>query len=59
MPDQDLVNALAQYASFEPIERQALLECDGALSRCLALIELLEMKTMAVRGTNWADGSVH
>ena len=59
VPDQDLVNALAQYASFEPIERQALLECDGVLSRCLALIELLEMKTMAIRGAKWAGGSVH
>ena len=59
VPDQDLINALAQYAAFEPIERQALLECDGALSRCLALIELLEMKTMVVRGANWAGGSVH
>jgi Lon protease-like protein len=59
VPDQDLVNALAQYAAFEPIERQALLECDGVLSRCLALIELLEMKTMAFRGTSWAGGSVH
>ena len=59
VPDQDLVNALAQYAAFEPIERQALLECDGPLSRCLALIELLEMKTMAVRGATWVGGSVH
>ena len=59
VPDQDVVNALAQYADFEPIERQALLECDGALSRCLALIELLEMKTMALRSANWAGGSVH
>jgi len=59
VPDQDLVNALAQYASFEPIERQALLECDGILPRCMALIELLEMKTMTLRGSNWAGGSVH
>jgi hypothetical protein len=59
VPDQELVNALAQYAAFEPIERQALLECDGVLSRCLALIELLEMKTMAFRGANWAGGSIH
>jgi Lon protease-like protein len=59
VPDQDLVNALAQYASFEPIERQALLECDGVLSRCHALIELLEMKTMTLRGATWAGGSVH
>jgi Lon protease-like protein len=59
VPDQDLVNALAQYAAFDPIERQALLECNGVLSRCLALIELLEMRTMALRGTSWAGGSVH
>jgi len=57
--DHDLVNTLAQYGAFEPIERQALLECDGILSRCLALIELLEMRTMAMRGSNWASGSVH
>jgi hypothetical protein len=59
VPDQDLVNALAQYFSFEPLERQALLECDGVLSRCLALIDLLEMRTMALRGTTWAGGAVH
>jgi hypothetical protein len=59
VPDQDLVNALAQYAAFEPIERQALLECNGVLSRCLALIELLEMKAMSLRGASWTGGSVH
>jgi Lon protease-like protein len=59
VPDQDLVNALAQYAAFDPIERQALLECNGVLSRCLALIELLEMRTMAVGGASWAGRSVH
>jgi Lon protease-like protein len=59
VPDQDLINALAQYAALEPLERQALLECDGVLSRCLSLIELLEMKTMAMGSANWAGGSVH
>jgi len=59
VPDQDLVNALAQYFAFEPLERQALLECNGVLSRCLALIELLEMRTIALRGTTWAGGGVH
>jgi uncharacterized protein len=59
VPDQDLVNSLAQYAAFEPIERQALLECDGVLSRCLALIELLEMKTMTPSKARWTFGSVH
>ena len=47
VPDEDLVNALAQYLELEPIERQALLERDGILSRCRALIDLLEMKVMA------------
>jgi len=59
VPDQDLVNALAQYFSFEPLERQALLECNGVLSRCLALIDLLEMRTMTLRGTKWIGGGVH
>ena len=37
--DEDLVNALAQYMALESIERQALLERDGIVSRCHALIE--------------------
>ena len=49
MPDEDLVNALAQYLDFEPIEKQALLELDGPLSRAEALIELLEMKLLLSR----------
>ena len=57
--DEDLVNALAQYLALEPLERQALLERDGILARCRALIELLEIKTMAPRGTKWKSGSVH
>jgi Lon protease-like protein len=57
--DEDLVNALAQYLALEPLERQALLERDGTLARCRALIELLEIKTMAPRGTKWKSGSVH
>src|SRR5262249_47035395 len=43
MPDEDLVNALAQYLEFEPVEKQALLERDGLLARCRSLLELLEM----------------
>jgi Lon protease-like protein len=57
--DEDLVNALAQYLALEPLERQALLEREGILARCRALIELLEIKTMAPRGTKWKSGSVH
>jgi Lon protease-like protein len=46
MPDEDLVNALAQYLELEPVEKQALLERDTLLSRCRSLIELLEMKVI-------------
>ena len=56
--DEDLVNALAQYLALEPLERQALLERDGILARCRALIELLEIKTLTPRGTPWKGGSV-
>ena len=58
--DDDLVNALAQYLALEPIERQALLECDGVLSRCGALIDLLEMKSIMAHGTGrWTTGLAH
>ena len=33
MPDDDLVNALAQYLELEPVEKQALLEMAGPLER--------------------------
>jgi Lon protease-like protein len=56
--DEDLVNALAQYVQLDPIERQALLEREGVLARCRALVELLEMKTMTPR-VSWKIGSVH
>jgi uncharacterized protein len=59
VPDEDLVNALAQYLELDPLERQALLECDGTLARCRALIELLEMKILAPRGASWKSGFVH
>jgi Lon protease-like protein len=49
MPDEDLVNALAQYLEFEPVEKQALLERNGLLERCRSLIELLEMKVLVAR----------
>ena len=49
MPDEDLVNALAQYLEFDPVEKQALLERDGVLNRCRSLIELLEMKVLVAR----------
>ena len=41
---EDLVHAIAQH--LEPLEKQALLECDGLLHRCRTLIELLDMRMM-------------
>jgi len=46
VPDVELVNALAQYLPLEPVEKQALLEREGVLARCHALIDLLEMKAI-------------
>jgi Lon protease-like protein len=58
MPDEDLINALAQYLELEPIERQALLERDGPLARCRSLVELLEMKALASKGLG-SDSRLH
>ena len=45
VPDDDLVNALAQYLPLDPLERQALLECDGIAARCRALIDSTARRT--------------
>jgi Lon protease-like protein len=58
VPDEDLVNALAQYIELDPLERQALLERDGVLARCRALIDLLEIKTLTPR-MSWKGTSIH
>jgi hypothetical protein len=58
MSDEDLVNALAQYLELEPVEKQALLERDGLLSRCQSLIELLEMKVLVSRH-KWGREGLH
>jgi uncharacterized protein len=58
VPDEDLVNALAQYLDLDVLEHQALLECDGVLARCRALIDLLEMKLHAPRG-GWTGKVFH
>ncbi|MGE0814898.1 MAG: LON peptidase substrate-binding domain-containing protein [Vicinamibacterales bacterium] len=49
MGDEDLVNALSQYLDLDPLEKQALLERDGALARARTLVELLEMKLLVRR----------
>jgi uncharacterized protein len=55
IPDHELVNALAQYLPLDAVEKQALLERDGVLARCDALIELLEMKVLLVRNCRAAS----
>ena len=40
--DDEVVNTLAQYWDLDPVDRQQLLERDGALSRSQALIDLLK-----------------
>jgi uncharacterized protein len=49
MPDDELVNALAQYLDLEVVEKQALLERNGLVERCRSLIDLLEMKVLSAR----------
>jgi hypothetical protein len=56
MPDEELVNALAQYLDLEVVEKQALLERDGLVQRCRSLIDLLEMKVI-VSGHKWSPGN--
>jgi uncharacterized protein len=56
MPDDELINALAQYLELEPLEKQALLERDGPLARCQSLVELLEMRALMEKGLG---GSSH
>ena len=57
MPDEDLVNALAQYLAFEPLEKLALLERQGPLARCRSMVELLEMKALGPAGGQ--PGHIH
>jgi hypothetical protein len=42
IPDEEVVDALAQYVPLDPPDRQALLEREGALARAQAVIDLLE-----------------
>ena len=47
MSDADLIHALGQYLELEPLEKQALLECESLVTRGTALADLLEMKAMS------------
>ena len=55
MGDEDLVNTLAQYLDFDPVEKQALLERDDLASRAESLIDLIEMRSLATQAS-WATG---
>ena len=44
IPDEDLVNTLAQYLDFDPLDRQDLLEQSSVISRSQVLIDLLQKK---------------
>ena len=49
MPDEELVNMLAQYVPLGRVERQALLELNSVLLRSQALIDLIESKVTVPR----------
>jgi Lon protease-like protein len=59
MPDVDLINALAQYLEFAPMEKLALLERQGPLARCRSMVELLEMKQLGSGIADQGSGLVH
>jgi Lon protease-like protein len=44
VPDEDVINTLAQYVPIDAVQRQELLELKGPLSRSEALITLLQGK---------------
>lgn len=50
MPPEDFVNTLCQYLELDPLEKQALLDCDSSLTRARSLSDLLEMKKLAAGG---------
>jgi Lon protease-like protein len=58
MPDEDLINALAQYLALDPLEKQALLEQRSLRSRAESLVELLEMKIIMAK-TPGGSGVAH
>jgi Lon protease-like protein len=47
MPDAEFVHTLAHGLDFEPLEKQALLECADLRQRAQALAGLLEMRQLA------------
>lgn len=58
MSDEDLINALAQYLEFDPVEKLALLETAGPVARCRSMVELLEMKAYS-KDRSQDSGRIH
>jgi Lon protease-like protein len=46
LPPGLLINALSQSLDLQPLERQSLLDCDGAVARGRRLIEILQFKRL-------------
>jgi len=59
MTDEDLVHALAQYLDLEPLEKQALLEQASLDARAQSLVELLEMKMLAMKTAGGGSTLAH
>lgn len=59
LPDDQLVNALAQYLDLDPVERLALLEHDRLIDRARALIDLIEIRRLSIRVPSGSPGAVH
>ena len=49
LPDENLVNGIAQYADIDPLDRQDLLELDGPLARAQLLVDLLDTQVSIPR----------
>jgi uncharacterized protein len=52
LPDADFVHTVSQHLDLEPIEQQALLECDSLHQRVDTLLDLLEMRRLAATMTS-------
>lgn len=49
LPDENVINGIAQYADIDPLDRQDLLELDGPLARAQMLIDLLDTQVSTPR----------
>jgi hypothetical protein len=56
LPHEPFAMALCQAFDLEPLEKQSLLECDGALARYRRLLEILEFRRLEQA---WGDSRGH